>query len=111
MADPRIKQIKIKTGVVKRLAKEKVMYEKEAEKEKAKLEKMKASGDDSYMIRKQEEVIKESMEMIPDTGKRFQVAYNELKDILDNEVELSEKEEYQAAVEILKETSKTVEVN
>ena len=109
MADVRIKQIKIKTGVVKRLAKEKVMYEKEAQKEKAKLEKMQASGDDSYMIRKQEEVIKESMFMIPDTLKRFQVAHNELKEILDNEVELAESEEYQAAAEVLKETLKTVE--
>lgn len=34
MADPRIKTLKIKTGVVKRLAKEKVVYEKEAEQQK-----------------------------------------------------------------------------
>ncbi|KFM77496.1 Tubulin-specific chaperone A, partial [Stegodyphus mimosarum] len=109
MADSRTKQIRIKTGVVKRLAKEKLMYEKEAEKEKAKLEKMKASGEDSYMIRKQEEVIKESIMMIPDTVKRYQVAHNELQEILDNELELAESEEYQAALEVLKETSKTIE--
>ncbi|GFY42932.1 tubulin-specific chaperone A [Trichonephila inaurata madagascariensis] len=108
MADPRIKQIKIKTGVVKRLAKEKLMYEKEAVKEKAKLEKMQASGEDSYLIRKQEEVIKESVMMVPDTMKRYQVAFNELQEILDNEQELAESEEYQAALEVLKETSKSV---
>ncbi|GFS87839.1 tubulin-specific chaperone A [Nephila pilipes] len=108
MADPRIKQIKIKTGVVKRLAKEKLMYEKEAVKEKAKLEKMQASGGDSYLIRKQEEVIKESVMMVPDTMKRYQVAYNELQEILDNEQELAESEEYQAAVEVLKDTSKSI---
>ncbi|GFQ74297.1 tubulin-specific chaperone A [Trichonephila clavata] len=108
MADPRIKQIKIKTGVVKRLAKEKLMYEKEADKEKAKLEKMQASGEDSYLIRKQEEVIKESVMMVPDTMKRYQVAFNELQEILDNEQELAESEEYQAAVEVLKETSKSI---
>ncbi|GFX88707.1 tubulin-specific chaperone A [Trichonephila clavipes] len=108
MADPRVKQIKIKTGVVKRLAKEKSMYEKEAVKEKAKLEKMQASGEDSYLIRKQEEVIKESVMMVPDTMKRYQVAFNELQEILDNEQELAESEEYQAAVEVLKETSKSV---
>ncbi|CAL1289495.1 unnamed protein product [Larinioides sclopetarius] len=109
MADPRIKQIKIKTGVVKRLAKEKLMYEKEADKEKAKLEKMQASGDaDAYIIRKQEEVIKESLMMVPDTMKRYQMAYNELQEILDNEQELAETEEYQAAAEVLKETSKSI---
>lgn len=30
----------------------------------------------------QEEVIKESLMMVPDTVKRYQMAYNELKDIL-----------------------------
>lgn len=44
---------KTKLYVHFRLAKEKVMYEKESEKEKAKLERMQAAGDDSYMIRKQ----------------------------------------------------------
>lgn len=34
MADPRIKTLKIKTGVVRRLAKEKVVYEKEADQQK-----------------------------------------------------------------------------
>ncbi|XP_035228235.1 tubulin-specific chaperone A-like [Stegodyphus dumicola] len=92
-----------------RLAKEKLMYEKEAAKETAKLEKMKASGEDSYMMRKQEEVIKESIMMIPDTVKRYQMARNELQEILDNELELAESEEYQAALEVLKETSKTIE--
>jgi len=91
--------------VVKRLAKEKLMYEKEAEKEKAKLEKMKTSGDDSYMIRKQEEVIKESQMMVPDTVKRYQVAYKELQEILENDTELSEDESYQAAVKVLEETA------
>ncbi|KAF8793818.1 Tubulin-specific chaperone A like protein [Argiope bruennichi] len=106
--DPRIKQIKIKTGVVKRLAKEKLMYEKEAEKEKTKLEKMQATGEDDYLIRKQEEVIKESLMMVPNTMKRYQMAYNELQEILDNEQELAETEEYQAAAEVLKETSKSI---
>nr|XP_042899123.1 tubulin-specific chaperone A [Parasteatoda tepidariorum] len=108
MSDPRLKQIRIKTGVVKRLAKEKVMYEKEALKEKEKLEKMQASGEDSYLIRKQEEVMKESRMMIPDTIKRYQVAYQELQEMLENDVELSEEEVYQAAAEVLKESSNIV---
>nr|XP_034955818.1 tubulin-specific chaperone A isoform X2 [Zootoca vivipara] len=53
MADPRVRQIKIKTGVVKRLAKEKVMYEKEAKQQEEKIEKMKAEDSENYAIKKQ----------------------------------------------------------
>lgn len=44
MADPRIKTLKIKTGVVKRLTKEKLMYIKETEQQREKVEKLKLSG-------------------------------------------------------------------
>ena len=44
MADPRIKAIRIKTGVVKRLAKEKVMYEKEADQQRERIQKFKEQG-------------------------------------------------------------------
>uniref|UniRef100_A0A8D2D3K0 Tubulin-specific chaperone A n=1 Tax=Sciurus vulgaris TaxID=55149 RepID=A0A8D2D3K0_SCIVU len=54
MADPRVRQIKIKTGVVKRLVKEKVMYEKEAKQQEEKIEKMKAEDGENYAIKKQE---------------------------------------------------------
>ena len=44
MADPRIRQIKIKTGVVTRIAKEKQSYEAETEHEKNRLKKLKETG-------------------------------------------------------------------
>lgn len=44
MADPRLKQIRIKTGVVNRIAKEKQSYEKETETEKNRLLKLKDNG-------------------------------------------------------------------
>ena len=53
MADPRVRQIKIKTGVVKRLVKEKMMYEKEAKQQEEKIEKMKAEDGENYAIKKQ----------------------------------------------------------
>uniref|UniRef100_A0A8C0ZQ85 Tubulin-specific chaperone A n=1 Tax=Castor canadensis TaxID=51338 RepID=A0A8C0ZQ85_CASCN len=53
IADPRVRQIKIKTGVVKRLVKEKVMYEKEAKQQEEKIEKMKAEDGENYVIKKQ----------------------------------------------------------
>lgn len=79
MADPRIKQLKIKTGVVKRLAKEKTVYEREAEQQKARIEKYKADGKDEYEVRKQEEVLQESLMMVPDCQRRLVKAYDELK--------------------------------
>jgi tubulin-specific chaperone A len=44
MADPRIKAIRIKTGIVKRLAKDKVMYEKDADAERKRIQKYKKEG-------------------------------------------------------------------
>ncbi|XP_029371467.1 tubulin-specific chaperone A isoform X2 [Echeneis naucrates] len=54
MADPRIRQIKIKTGIVKRLAKEKVAYITEAKQQEEKIERLKAEAGDDYVIKKQE---------------------------------------------------------
>lgn len=79
MADPRLKQLKIKSGVVKRLAKEKTVYDKEAEQQKQRVEKYKAEGKDEYEVRKQEEVLQEALMMIPETQRRLVRAYDELK--------------------------------
>ncbi|XP_055878100.1 tubulin-specific chaperone A-like [Biomphalaria glabrata] len=102
MADPRIKQIKIKTGVVKRLTKEKESYEKEAVQLEEKLEKMKADGKDEHDIRKQGEVLQESRSMVPDTVRRLKKAYAELEELLEKESDLSEVEEFTQAKEALK---------
>lgn len=50
MADPRVKTLKIKTGVVKRLTKEKLMYIKETEQQREKVEKLKASGELKFKL-------------------------------------------------------------
>ena len=44
MADPRIKQLRIKTGVVKRTYKEMISYQKEAEQIQEKIKKMQENG-------------------------------------------------------------------
>ncbi|GJQ73821.1 hypothetical protein Trydic_g18759 [Trypoxylus dichotomus] len=71
MADPRLKTIKIKTGVVKRLAKEKVVYEREAETQQQRIERYKKEGKDEYDVRKQEEVLQECLMMLPDCQRRL----------------------------------------
>lgn len=101
--DPRIKTLKIKTGVVKRLAKEKVVYEKEANQQKTKIEKLKECGKDEYDIRKQEEVLQECLMMVPDCQRRLAVAFEELKNILNSEKDLEQSEEFLAAQKVLEE--------
>ncbi|XP_067838248.1 tubulin-specific chaperone A [Heptranchias perlo] len=97
MADPRTRQIKIKTGVVKRLAKEKLMYEKEAKQQEEKVEKMKVDGNDQYVVKKQMEVLQESRMMIPDCQRRLATAHSDLTQLLESEKELEETEEYKEA--------------
>lgn len=70
MADPRIRQLKIKTGVVKRIAKEKVVYEKETELQRNRIQKYKDEGKDEHNIRKQEEILQEALMMVPDCQRR-----------------------------------------
>ncbi|XP_044301918.1 tubulin-specific chaperone A [Varanus komodoensis] len=101
MADPRVRQIKIKTGVVKRLAKEKVMYEKEAKQQEEKIEKMKAEDGENYAIKKQTEILQESRMMIPDCQRRLEAAHADLAQLLENEKELEETEEYKDALSVL----------
>jgi len=97
MSDPRIKQIKIKTGVLKRIGKEKLSYRKEADQQKVKIEKMKVDGKDEHDVRKMGEVLQESLMMIPDCHRRLVVAHGDLSNVLETEAELAEAEEYVAA--------------
>ncbi|XP_014784686.1 tubulin-specific chaperone A [Octopus bimaculoides] len=97
MADPRIKQIRIKTGVVKRLTKEKSSYEKEVEDQERRIQKMKDEGKDEYDIKKQGEVLQESKAMVPDCLKRLNTAYSDLVNLLASESDLKSAEEYTQA--------------
>ncbi|ETN83785.1 hypothetical protein RB195_004850 [Necator americanus] len=87
MADPAVlKQIKVQTGVVKRLVKEHASYIKEVEKETQKIEKMKAEAqneDDHYAIKKADEVLKETRSMIGDSARRCVTATAALRKLVD----------------------------
>ncbi|KAL5004761.1 hypothetical protein ScPMuIL_018217 [Solemya velum] len=107
MTDVQVKQLKIRTGVVRRLVKEKQAYEKEAVDLEQKVEKMKTDGKDEYDIRKQTEVLQESKAMIPDTLKRLKTAYAELEQLIQTSAELHESEEYVAAQNVM-ESAKAV---
>lgn len=103
MADPRLKQIKIKTGIVKRIAKEKVCYDKEANDQRARVQKLKDEAKEEYYIKKQEEVLQETLMMVPDCQRRLEKAYEELKNILKTETDLQNADEFVAATKVLEE--------
>lgn len=63
------------------------------------------TGKDEHDIRKQEEVLLESLMMVPDCQRRLLKAYQDLKNILDSESELKELEEYKAAAQVLEEAA------
>ena len=82
-ADPRIRKIKIQTGVVKRCGKEKVSYRKEANQQKEKVEKMKAEGREEIEIKKMNECVQESLMMIPDCHRRLEKAVADLQNLIE----------------------------
>lgn len=110
-ASSSIRELKIKTGIVKRMTKEKASYIKEVEIEKERLVKMKDAGKDEYEVKRQEEVIAESFSMIPHSHKKLLTAYSDLKEALDAAQFLSEREEYLAAQEVLKDAAKSLETS
>lgn len=71
MSDPRLRQIKIKTGVLKRLTKEKTAYEKEIDQQKQRIERLRGEGKDEHVLKKEDEILQESLMMIPDTHRRY----------------------------------------
>ncbi|XP_060917454.1 tubulin-specific chaperone A [Labrus mixtus] len=101
MADPRVRQIKIKTGIVKRLAKEELSYENEAKQQEETVERMKAQDGEDYNIKKQLEILQESRMMIRDCHRRLAVAHADLMQLLETEEDLNEAEEYKEARNIL----------
>ncbi|XP_027008715.2 tubulin-specific chaperone A-like [Tachysurus fulvidraco] len=101
MADPRIRQIKIKAGIVKRLAKEEVFYIKEANEQEERVERLKAEAKDEYLIKKQVEVLQESKMMIPDCHRRLAMAHADLQQLLEMVVDLEELEEFKEARSLL----------
>lgn len=70
MSDPRIRTIKIKTGVLKRLTKEKTVYEREIDQQKQRIERLRSEGKDEHVMRKEEEILQESQMMVPDSHRR-----------------------------------------
>eukprot|EP00002_Diphylleia_rotans_P019650 TRINITY_DN379_c0_g1_i1.p1 TRINITY_DN379_c0_g1~~TRINITY_DN379_c0_g1_i1.p1 ORF type:complete len:115 (+),score=40.28 TRINITY_DN379_c0_g1_i1:95-439(+) len=101
------KQLKIKTGTCKRLAKELNSYVKETTQQRAKVESLKASGSDEHAIKKQEELLQENFAVIPDVRTRLQRSIDDLNTFIKQHPE--ESEEKTAAVAVLQEAVAALE--
>ncbi|EFJ48599.1 hypothetical protein VOLCADRAFT_104653 [Volvox carteri f. nagariensis] len=102
-----VKLCKVKTNSVKRLHKELGYYEKERDKEQARVDKMKAAGADISDVKQAENVLQESAMMIPQTRQRLEAALAELQSfVVENVEDLKETEELQAAKDTLSEIEK-----
>ena len=58
------------------------MYKKEVATQRERIDKLKEEGADAADVRKQEEVLEESANMIPDTRKRLEAAHLELQELV-----------------------------
>ncbi|CEL94153.1 unnamed protein product [Vitrella brassicaformis CCMP3155] len=81
MTDP-LKSLKIKHGVLKRTKKDLLVYQKEMEKVRNTVAKMKEDNKDPHDIKQQEEVLKETTDMVPETQKRLKEAYADVEQLL-----------------------------
>ncbi|KAJ1800531.1 hypothetical protein LPJ59_001024 [Coemansia sp. RSA 2399] len=112
-----LRSLKIKTGAVGRLVKERQVYFFEADKQRERIEKLRLKeGVHEADIRKQNEVLQETLEMIPHMERRIREAMEDLDNVvssLDSEEEEGEeaqelkdaKDAVQSAKEALKEAA------
>merc|ERR550514_2018685 len=104
------KQLRIKTGVCKRLRKDITYYEKEKAQQEQKIAKMVDEGKCEYDVKKQREVLDETISMLPETKGRLENGFDDLKAFIDSSQvdsndELKETELYQQAQDIIKEVA------
>ncbi|KAI9140831.1 putative cofactor A [Paraphysoderma sedebokerense] len=100
------RELKIKTGVVKRLFKELKSYDVEKDKQQARIDKLVHEHADEHDIRKQKEVLDETLQMIPDCKKRLEASYEELSSLMakhKSDPQIESSEEYKQALQILEE--------
>uniref|UniRef100_A0A915PXL1 Tubulin-specific chaperone A n=1 Tax=Setaria digitata TaxID=48799 RepID=A0A915PXL1_9BILA len=99
-----IKDVSIKTGVVKRLVKELCYYEKEEERLAMKLKTLQASNDvDEHVVKKQAELLQETKLMIPECARRLLNSVENLKKVIEEHAALlQDTPQYSAATEQIK---------
>eukprot|EP00603_Paraphysomonas_imperforata_P009322 CAMPEP_0114435880 /NCGR_PEP_ID=MMETSP0103-20121206/13105_1 /TAXON_ID=37642 ORGANISM="Paraphysomonas imperforata, Strain PA2" /NCGR_SAMPLE_ID=MMETSP0103 /ASSEMBLY_ACC=CAM_ASM_000201 /LENGTH=125 /DNA_ID=CAMNT_0001606013 /DNA_START=32 /DNA_END=412 /DNA_ORIENTATION=- len=81
-SNPYARKLTIQMGVCKRMSKEASYYVKEVEENSARVKKMKEDDQDPFDIKKQEEVLDESVMMVPDSRRRLGEVMQALEELL-----------------------------
>eukprot|EP00035_Acanthoeca_spectabilis_P021152 m.436611 g.436611 ORF g.436611 m.436611 type:complete len:122 (+) comp17997_c0_seq1:1414-1779(+) len=98
----RVRQIKIKTGILKRAGADQKVNLKEKANQEKRIETYKADPSrDEYDVKKQVEVLDEILMMIPLDQEKLLAARKDLETLLDTEKDLAETAEFKAAVQML----------
>ncbi|XP_074599194.1 tubulin binding cofactor A [Brevipalpus obovatus] len=99
--EPRLKELRIKTGALKRLYKEVLCYQKELDTENARLKKLVESNHGQEDIAHQEMVVEECLKIIPITQQKLNDYYSDLENLVKECGDLKEAEIYQTAKQVL----------
>mmetsp|Transcript_780 Transcript_780/g.1114 ORF Transcript_780/g.1114 Transcript_780/m.1114 type:complete len:119 (-) Transcript_780:15-371(-) len=98
----RTRQIKIKTGILKRAGADRRVNLKEKANQEKRIETYKADPSrDEYDVKKQVEVLDEILMMIPLDQEKLIAARKDLEALLESEKDLAETEEYKLATQML----------
>ncbi|KAI8852536.1 tubulin binding cofactor A [Chytridium lagenaria] len=77
-----VRDLKIKTGVAKRIGKELKSYRSEFQKQQERIDELIKKDTDEHTVRKQREVLEETNQMLPDTHRRLVAAVQELEAVV-----------------------------
>ncbi|KAI5968303.1 RBL2 [Candida margitis] len=77
-------QLQIKVNALKRLIKEKDLYQQEATEQEQYVKQMKANNSDEYELKKQVEVLEESQKMVPQVSEKIAQLKKSLQEYLEN---------------------------
>ncbi|KAG0360962.1 tubulin binding cofactor A [Gamsiella multidivaricata] len=102
------RDLSIKTNVLKRLAKERIFYNEEKMRQQKRIDAMVAKDPEDYEIKKQREVLEETLDMLPDVERRSKAAHQDLANVVTKaSPDVKSSKEYEEAVQALE----TYEVN
>ncbi|CCG23235.1 Rbl2 protein [Candida orthopsilosis Co 90-125] len=77
-------QLQIKVNALKRLIKEKNLYQQEVTEQEQYVNRMKTNNADEYELKKQVEVLEESQRMVPQVSTRIEQLKKSLQEYLDS---------------------------
>ncbi|CAG0892624.1 unnamed protein product [Cyprideis torosa] len=83
--NPQVKNLRIKTGVVRRLLKEKISYEDQSIKDREKVNELKSKDAPKSELEHFQDILTETLRMIPDAQRRMKTYFQELKTIVDTQ--------------------------